>query len=183
MLLGQCVSISFAANLFFAAITVSQRPSEKDISFKWYPPLAYELLPVALSLVGTLAVPTFAYQKDFMVVLLVPHVLVFVPCLLFPSDSSKASREQVSKATQRYTTFLQWIATASIAMQAYFTYLMVQDIGKEVPYRDLARQLLSAIYVHPACSSVSWDVILCTTSAFFWALVHGFNSSRMLGEQ
>ncbi|KAJ5257078.1 hypothetical protein N7478_013182 [Penicillium angulare] len=183
MLIGQCVSIAFAANLFFATITVSQRPNEKDISFKWYPPLLYELLPVVLSLVDALAVPIFAYEKNFMFILLIPHILVFVPCLLGPIDSSKASKEQGSKATQRYAVFLQWIAAASVAIQGYFTVLVVQDIGTDVAYRGVARQLLDAIYVHPACSSVSWDAIICTVSAFSWALVHDFKFSRMLGGQ
>lgn len=183
MLLGQCVSISFAANLFFATIAVSQQPNEKDLSFTWYPPFLYELLPVMLSLLGTLAVPVFAYQRDFIFVLLAPHVLVFIPCLLGPTDSSKAIKNRGSETTKRYTVFLQWIAAASVAMQAYFTVLMLQDIGIDLPYSEVARRLLDAIYVHPACSSVSWDVILCTTSAFSWALVHGFNTNRMLGGQ
>lgn len=183
MVIGQFVSISFAANLFFAMIVVSQRPNKKDTAFYWSPPLLYELVPVVLSLAGAGAVPFFAYEKDFMFILLIPHILVFVPCLLGPSDSSslKTTKDQKDKATPRYATLLQWIAATSVIMQAYFTFLMLQDLDPNASFGKVVQWLWNAIYVHPACSSVSWDVILCTTTAFFWALVHGFDSSRMLG--
>ncbi|KAL3474727.1 hypothetical protein BJX99DRAFT_231210 [Aspergillus californicus] len=186
MLVAQGVAVSFAANLFFAAITVSQRPSERDVAYAWSPPLAYELAPVAFSLFDTLAVPIFAYEKNFMVILLAPHLLVFVPCVLRPNSSSPSQvskdsiAQQGDRTTRRYVTFIQWVAAASLALQAYFTVLMLQDIGTDVPYGEVARQLLDTVYVHPACSSVSWDVIMCTLSAFAWALVHGFDASQML---
>ena len=184
MLLAQLVSVSFAANLFFAAITVSERPDEKDGVFAWYPPLLYELLPVAFSLLDTMAVPIFAYKKEFMPILLAPHVVIFIPCMLGPSGSlSKATKTKGNQTTQRYAVFIQWVAAASVMMQAYFTVLMLQDIGTDVPYAEVARRLLATVYVHPACSSVSWDVIMCTLSAFAWSVVHGFDTNNMLGGQ
>ncbi|KAJ6021015.1 hypothetical protein N7540_006519 [Penicillium herquei] len=183
MLLAQCVSVSFAANLFFATIAVSERPNEKDSSFTWSPSLVYELLPVVLSLVDAVAVPIFAYQKDFMFILLVPHFLTFVPGLLGPRDSFRATRVQGEKTTRRYAVFLTWIAATSVATQAYFSFLLLQDFGPDVSYGEVVQQLWDTIYAHPACSSVSWDVIMCTVSAFFWALVHGFKKSQMLGGQ
>ncbi|KAL2815268.1 hypothetical protein BDW59DRAFT_153947 [Aspergillus cavernicola] len=188
MLVAQGISVSFAANLFFAAITVSQRPDEHHVAFAWSPPLLYELAPVALSLLDTLAVPIFAYEKGFMVILLAPHLFVFVPCVLrpmisFPSRTKDSKAQQGGRTTQRYAVFINWVAAASVILQAYFTVLMLQDIGTDVPLGEVARHLLDAVYVHPACSSVSWDVIMCTLSAFAWALSHGFNASRMLGGQ
>ncbi|KAL5043506.1 hypothetical protein BDW71DRAFT_118597 [Aspergillus fruticulosus] len=185
MLLAQAVSVAFSANLFFAAITVSARPDEKSVAFSWSPPLLYEVVPVALSLLDTLAVPIFAYQKNFMLVLLAPHFLVFVPCLLGPRSSSSepTTKAQGQRTTQRYVISMQWVAAASVVLQAYFTFLAWQELGTELPYGEFAKQLWGTVYVHPACSSVSWDAIMSAVSAFFWALVHGFNSSQMLGGQ
>ncbi|KAL4876895.1 hypothetical protein BJY04DRAFT_138231 [Aspergillus karnatakaensis] len=182
MFVAQAVSVSFAANLFFAAITVSPRPNEREIRFSWYPPLLYELLPVALSILDSLAVPIYAYQKRFMLVLLAPHFLVFIPCVLGPRSSSvKPIKAQGDYTTQRYAVFMLWVAAASVVLQAYFTILVLRELGTDMPYTEVAQRLLDTVYVHPACSSVSWDVIMCTISGFAWALVHGLNASKMLG--
>ncbi|KAL2867468.1 uncharacterized protein BJX67DRAFT_352436 [Aspergillus lucknowensis] len=182
MLLGQAVSVSFAANLFFVAITVSRQPNERDVAFAWHPPLLYELVPVAVSLLITVAVPVFAYDKGFMLVLMSPHFLVFIPCLLGPGRSSSApSQSQAHRNTWRYVTFMQWVAAASVVLQAYLTVLMIQYIGPDVPYAKVVQELLDTLYAHPACSSVSWDVIMCGVSALFWGLVHGFDPSQMVG--
>ncbi|KAL4775741.1 hypothetical protein BDW60DRAFT_126850 [Aspergillus nidulans var. acristatus] len=185
MLLAQAVSVAFSANLFFAAITVSARPDEKSVSFSWSPPLLYEVVPVALSLLDTLAVPIFAYQKEFMLVLLAPHFLVFVPCLLGPKSSSSepTTKAQGQRTTRRYVVLMQWVAAASVVMQAYFTFLALQELGTDLSYSEFAKQLWDTVYVHPACSSVSWDAIMGAVSAFSWAFVHGFDTSRMLGGQ
>lgn len=186
MLVAQAVSVSFAANLFFAAIAVSRRPDENDPFFVWSPSLLSELVPVVFSLLDTVAVPIFAYKKEFMPVLLAPHAMVFIPCVLRPGNSASkatATKSQGDQTTARYASFIYWIAAASIVVQAYLTVLMLQDVGTEVSYGDVARKLLDTIYVHPACSSVSWDVIFCTLSSFAWALVHGFEAKHMLGEQ
>jgi hypothetical protein len=184
MLIAQAVSVSFAANLFFAAITVSQRPDEKHQLFAWSPALVYEVIPIVLSLLDTIAVPIFAYQKRFMIILLAPHALVFIPCILHPRNSvskSAATKAQGEQTTKRYALFIYWVAAASVVMQAYFTVLMLQDMGPGLSYGEIARRLLDTIYAHPACSSVSWDVIFCTVSGFAWALVHNFEPSPMLG--
>lgn len=187
MLLAQAVSVAFSANLFFAAITVSARPDEKNVSFSWYPPLLYEAVPVVLSLLDTLAVPIYAYQKSFMLVLLAPHFLVFVPCLLGPGGSSPVPTEksegqrQIATCTQRYVVFMKWVAAASILLQAYLTFLASEELGTDLSYGEFAKKLWDTVYVHPACSSVSWDAIMSAVSAFFWAFVHDFNTSKMVG--
>lgn len=183
MLLAQAVSVSFAANLFFAAITVSPRPNKKDGLFAWAPPILLEIVPVAFSLIDTLAVPIYAYQKQFMLVLLAPHIVIFIPCVLHPIGSiSPSTQAQGEQTTRRYIIFIQWVAASSVLLLAYFTVLMLNDVGVDTPYGDVLRVLLDTIYVHPACSSVSWDVIMCTVTGFAWVLVHRFNTAEMLGE-
>ncbi|KAJ5545020.1 hypothetical protein N7461_007324 [Penicillium sp. DV-2018c] len=188
MLLAQFVAVSFAANLFFVTILVSPRPDRRDVFFAWAPPLLAEVLPVVLSLLGTLAVPVYAHRKEFMPLLLIPHVLVFVPCLLGPSaagskDTAVAKQGEPEQTTRRYVVFLQLVWAAFVALQAYFTALMLEDVGVDVSYSEVGRRLLDAVYAHPACSSVSWDVVCCTLSASLWAVVHGFDTSSMIGGQ
>lgn len=184
MLLAQAVSVSFAANLFFAAIAVSQKPNEKDGVFAWAPPLLVEIIPVVFSLLDTVAVPIYAYKKEFMWVLMAPHIVIFVPCVLGPRASlPPASKGQGEKTTRRYVVSMQWVAAASFLLLAHFTVLMLQEVGNDVPYSEVAQILLDTIYVHPACSSVSWDVIMCTVSGIAWLLVHGFNMNEMVGGQ
>lgn len=186
MLIAQAVSVSFAANLFFAAITVSQEPNEKEGIFAWSPALVYEIVPVVFSILDTVAVPIFAYKKEFMLILLAPHAMVFVPCVLRPIDSTStgaATKAQGVRTTNRYAAFISWVAACSVVVQAYVTVLMLQDMDPALSYAEVARNLLDTVYVHPACSSVSWDVIFCTLSSLAWAVVHGFDTNLMLGGQ
>lgn len=97
MLLGQIVAMSFAQNLFYATVLVSQRSStrakdeDKDddgFDTTWSPPIYLEVLPTVISLVGTVMVPTVAHTKYFMPILLVPHLLLFVPAILRPSRNA-----------------------------------------------------------------------------------------------
>ncbi|KAJ5678525.1 uncharacterized protein N7477_004158 [Penicillium maclennaniae] len=197
MLLGQIVAISFAQNLFFATILVSKEPTpakqdeEKEPSegFSWSPPLYSEILPVAISLLSTVAVPMVAHTKYFMATLLIPHLLLFVPAILRPSRSEKnrvatktRSRAQdADNTTRRYIVFFQLLAAICVLLQAHST-LQVLEHAEAGEYRTLTRVLFAAIYEHPAVSSVSWDVIFCTVTAMAWFSVNGGDPKRMLGK-
>lgn len=200
MLLGQIVAISFAQNLFFATILVSRQPCRTDGTKKdksgaqdsiaaWSPPLYAEVLPVAISLISTVLVPTVAHTKYFMLMLLVPHLLLFVPAILRPSQSSTVethAKDYSEKRTiQRYAAFFQWYTVACVIIQAHSTLLVLQEMGQEISVeslRTLAASLPGVIYEHPAVSSVSWDVIYCTITAVAWIAVNGGNPKRMLGQ-
>lgn len=204
MLLGQIVAISFALNLFFATVLVSQQPlpskrknknkgdnDEEGRELTWLPPLSCEIVPVTLSLLSTVLVPSLAHTKYFMAMLLVPHLLLFVPAVLRPSRSAAGASVGTTKAsedraTRRYTTFFRGFVVVCVAIQAHATYLAVQATGTSLgttSYAELAQRLLSAVYEHPAMSSVSWDVIFCTVSVFAWIVVNGGSADRMLGRQ
>jgi hypothetical protein len=193
MLLGQIVAISFAQNLFYLAIILSSaskpRPphqtsqhhsSSSSSSFIW------RLLPTLISLLSTAIVPFTVHTRYFMPILLVPHLLLFVPTL--PKWSLHHSR----KDTQTF----QWIFTAYLILflgittytaftskvpipmrRAVTTCAMepAQQLPLMVPNDDgfgwmswRLRRLLGTIFEHPAVSSVSWDVICCTVSAAVW---------------
>lgn len=210
MLLGQIVAISFALNLFFATILVSRAlQSVSDSSdadddnedqrhaIAWTPPLSLEVLPVAVSLLSTALVPSVTHTRYFMVVLLIPHLLLFVPAILRPSplfgggsaaDASKDSTQNcdgVDATTRRYVAFFKWFLVICILLQAHATYSVISDIAAPdvttVSYGVLVRRLLNAMYEHPAVSSVSWDVVFCMIGAVAWAMVHGGDMSSMLG--
>ncbi|KAJ5380746.1 uncharacterized protein N7496_003174 [Penicillium cataractarum] len=200
MLLGQIVAISFAQNLFFATILVSRQPRSTDGTKKdksdaedsiaaWSPPWYSEVLPVAISLISTVLVPTVAHTKHFMLMLLVPHLFLFVPAILRPSQSStikthgKGHSEE--RTIRRYVSFFQWYTVACVAIQAHSTFLVLQGMGQDISVeslRTLAVNLPSVIYEHPAVSSVSWDVVYCTITAVAWIAVNGGNPKRMLGQ-
>ncbi|EPS33901.1 hypothetical protein PDE_08863 [Penicillium oxalicum 114-2] len=202
MLLGQIVAISFAQNLFFATILVSRRPipanvggqkagqiPKQDSTVVWSPPLYLEILPVAISLISTVLVPTVAHTRYFMLLLLIPHLLLFVPAVLRPGQSwnTKAQSKEGSAETvsRRYSSFFRWYTMACVAIQAHSTFVVLQDMGLAMDIHSLKTFVCSipgVIYEHPAVSSVSWDVIFCTVTAIAWIVVNGGGSRRMLGQ-
>lgn len=197
MLLGQIVAISFAQNLFFAAVLASQQQKsvqakdedeeeKRDYNLAWSPPLYLEVIPIAISLLSTVLVPTAAHTKYFMAILLVPHLLLFIPPTLRRSQTAGAAkpRDQASegKTIRRYIVFFQVITAVCIALQAHATYSVLADLGTG-SYSSLARTLLTAVYEHPAVSSVSWDVVYCTVTAVAWIAVNNGSPRQMLGGQ
>ncbi|KAJ5812332.1 hypothetical protein N7474_008633 [Penicillium riverlandense] len=223
MVVGQIVAISFAQNLFFATILVSRRglsshgngtqrgnddnyDNDKDDHHvcDWTPPLLLELIPIATSLLSTVLVPSTAHTKHFMLILLIPHLLLFVPAMLRPRRSRSSGGSEgstarlhgsgsdsvdVDTATKRYVVFFRWIFASSVLVQAVSTVGVVRDVvGTGTRAVDgvasceaVVRALFRAVYEHPAVSSVSWDVIFCTVGAGTWCLVHGGDLYKMLG--
>ncbi|KAJ5999517.1 hypothetical protein N7451_007327 [Penicillium sp. IBT 35674x] len=76
MLLGQVVAISFAQNLFFATVLVSNPSTIRGAKTSWIPPAVLELAPVAISFLGAAVIPFVANTPYFMPVLAVPHLLL-----------------------------------------------------------------------------------------------------------
>lgn len=195
MLLGQIVAISFAQNLFFATILVSKpvRNSRDkgprdtgDGVGDWLPPLALEVLPITASLLSTALVPFVAHTSYFMLILLVPHLLLFVPVMLRPSrgGSGRRSRSARDAVNGRYVIFLKYFLLLCAILQAHSTYAVFQDVAGEwnkTACEKVSRSLLAAVYEHPAVSSVSWDVIFCSVGAVAWIMAQGRDRRKMLG--
>lgn len=136
MPLGQIVAISFAQNLFFATILVSRRPRPTDNITRdeedaqdpiaaWSPPLYAEALLVAISLISTVMVPTIAHTKYFMLILLVPYLLPFVPPSRSSASGTSAQKHGEEANLQPYVTFVQWYAMACVVIQAHSTFLVL----------------------------------------------------------
>lgn len=174
MLLGQIVAISFAQNLFFATVLVSNPSTTRGAKTSWTPPAILELAPVVISFLSAAAIPFVANTPYFMPVLAVPHLLLFIPGLLSPRNLPQGWGTYISQPLRRYATFYKWLLTVGVAIQAHSTYIVVMDepglLGGSVV--DLGQRLVDTMFEHPAVSSVGWDVVCCSLSWVTWVFLH-----------
>lgn len=158
MILGQIVSISFASNLSFLAVLAGRRtpPPGKSPASTQAPSNGRSDVLIHILLVITAvcaALVPFAHaQREFMPVLLVPHVLGFAPLItrLRPTGSA---------------TYLTATAMAAV--------LLAQTTAKVVSEGSSVGDLVTVLHEHPAVSSVGWDVILCWFSYGMWYALEG----------
>lgn len=159
MILGQIVSISFASNLSFLAVLAARRyeATRKTSASTQQAPSGKRLdIVIQLVLVTTTlcaAVVPFAHaQREFMPVLLVPHVLAFVPLIpgLRPVGSA-----------------------AYFTASAMAAILLAQTTAKVVSEDASVGDLIAVLHEHPAVSSVGWDVICCWVSYALWYALEG----------
>ncbi|KAF4223382.1 hypothetical protein CNMCM6457_000491 [Aspergillus fumigatiaffinis] len=194
MLLGQVVAISFAQSLFAATVVVSlprqsrsppQQPAtasrsddhSRESKTLWVPPALLELGPVLISLLSAAVVPLVAHTSYFMPMLLIPHLLLFVPGILSPGMLPRGwgKSQPVAVVARRYAMVFKWLSTILVVLVAQSTYaLAVTAEGA------LWRRLLSAMSEHPAVSSVSWDVVCCFLVVVSWTAAHLGGVSEML---
>ena len=174
MLLGQIVAISFAQNLFYLDILLSTPPHDRQkgdskdrfqVKRHGHPSSFVTTLPLLISLLSTLAIPSVVQTRHFLAVLLVPHLLLFMPTLVSYPDS---------KTTVRWARWLTgMLATASLLLQLKVTVSALEN--------NSLKTILETLTEHPAVSSVGLDVIFCTVSSVTWLWIHKFRWSA-LGE-
>lgn len=162
MLLGQIVAISFAQNLFAATLLVST-PLNRENLQSWSPPLFLELAPAVISLVSGAIVPYVAHTGYFLYVLLIPHLLLFIPGLLSPSTLPRGAGSS-TRLTKTYGHAFAGLALGSGAILARMTYDVAQGQGVAA----VVGRLLGVMHEHPAVSSVSWDVVFCVVNTVAW---------------
>ncbi|KAF5244625.1 hypothetical protein FAUST_2141 [Fusarium austroamericanum] len=167
MLLGQIVAISFAANLSFLAFIVFEdadtSKSDKEKKTISYSTESHALLRtswlavLALTVGCALAIPSNLDHSKFMYLLLAPHVLAFVPLLLnkFIGSQPVVMDEQPSRSSR---------ASVRALIVATGVWQLFRSGGE---WGDA----MSALYEHPAVSSVGWDVICCWISFSMWFFV------------
>jgi hypothetical protein len=186
MLLGQIVSISFATNLFFLAILVSSlnnsisatiNKSQSDLNTKIktdldgtsksvdgdglisFLCLQFLILP---GLGSAAVLPTVLGTNSFMPVLLVPHLLLFVPPLLSDlAEKLNWAKNLIAAIGRENEKLFTTIIVASIVSQGVTTY---SAAGQASGWSGIGK----ALYEHPAVSSVGWDVICCWVSWGMW---------------
>ncbi|GAD98059.1 hypothetical protein AN4634.2 [Paecilomyces variotii No. 5] len=194
MLLGQIVAISFAMNLFYLAVLL-YRPVRADKGpspHVWTYSIAVELLPLAISLFITAVVPSTLTTPYFLIILLVPHVVLFIPATVNPEYAPKwlRSLHYSAEAASRWYISIFWILSAvSSLLLSFSTFSALADnsLSPLRRARDTCafersgessgnpwERSLATIFEHPAVSSVSWDAIFCAVSFASWAAVHSF---------
>lgn len=166
MLLGQIVAISFAANLSFIAFALYDephgsdssdgrtketrrepaRPSSLSLSKFWWP------LILGINIACAVYIPNSFDSLYFMRLLLVPHVLAFVPMLL-------TSLQGPSRSVQVPSVLMQ--------LGIFLVFLTIASAQVVIAGEDL-RHILRTLNEHPAVSSVGWDVICCWASFIAW---------------
>lgn len=201
MLLGQIVAVSFAQNLFYLAILVSRASTTEPKGapgLLWTPNALLEAEPLLISLVSTAAVPYATHTASFMLILLVPHLLLFVPCILHPRilpQGSGTLRNAYEVVKRRYIPLFSTVFAISLVLHAKATYEALADkntsptpirygcnvVGKREPSDKALLRLIGTMWEHPAVSSVSWDVLFCSVGFIAWAIVNNFSVLAMLG--
>lgn len=169
MLLGQIVAISFAANLSFLAFLVfedvdtSAKVDKKErtmpSSTKSHGWLRNAWLAVLAVTVGcALAIPSNLDHPKFMYLLLAPHVLAFAPLLL---NKVIGGQKRTVMDEQPPPKVRAGIKAVVVGVATWNLFGAGADWG----------DVLSALYEHPAVSSVGWDVICCWISFGAWHVV------------
>ncbi|KAI5465291.1 hypothetical protein BGZ63DRAFT_101299 [Mariannaea sp. PMI_226] len=177
MLLGQIVAISFAANVSFIAFIVydnflPSKPSNDatqsriDTAQKgrrevkstssslvnlWWP------LILGINLACAICVPDSFGSERFMPLLLLPHLLSFVPMAVTHFVNIRTASELPSPPSL-------WLQFGSVLGLLIFATVRVINSGGSL------QSIPSALYEHPAVSSVGWDVLCCWISFSAWSL-------------
>lgn len=170
MLLGQIVAISFALSLFAATLLVSM-PVQHIQKHLLSPPLSLELAPVIISLLSALFVPYVVNTPYFLPLLLIPHLLLFVPGIL-PRRLWTTTTE-----IRTYAWVFKCLAAVAVVIHARSTYHVSLNADGML---DLGRRLLGVMYEHPAVSSVSWDTVFCSVSVATWVTLRGGVENSLL---
>jgi len=172
MLLGQVVAISFASNLFFLAILLSpvrqaQTPaSAASKPLTWTPPAVLFAAPLVITLVSVASIPYSFNSSYFLIILSVPHLLLFVPPLLHRvAPRSWGAHHTSSSAVDSYYAKISY----SIIICALL--LQVKETLDALGQARGGWGIFDALYEHPAVTSVGWDVILCWVSWSTWTLI------------
>jgi hypothetical protein len=178
MLLGQIVAISFATNLFLLTLLLS--PTAPRISTpraqrsSWLAPWLLNLASVLATVIPAFLLANDHYwhhSKDFLPVLLVPHVaLLVVPFLravvperYFPEDGVAVDDKL-------------WALTLGNA-----AIMLLKTTYTAVSYGGFGG-IRNALLEHPAVSSVGFDVVFCWITWICWVVTQG-QSVRSIGER
>jgi hypothetical protein len=160
MLLGQIVAISFASNMFFIAVLcsspsvlASRKPNGAARSDRLSECILWLALFITLSCVYL--VPKSIGTSSFLLVLALPHILLFIPLYLRETSGSRL-----------WFSVQTLVILCAVALQAKATQdVLTTSMGIE--------DLLRVLYEHPAVSSVGWDVIFCWISFGAWMVCGG----------
>lgn len=171
MLLGQTVAISFATNLFLLTLlssppVSSQAPSTSARRSSWLGPWL-----INLGTVFAIAIPAFLladdhywhHSEDFLPVLLIPHVALFVLPVARALLPAKYFLESITGFDDKVYSYM-WVLTIANA-----AIMMIKTTYAAWAYSGF-QGIQNALLEHPAVSSVGFDVIFCWLTWVCWHL-------------
>ncbi|KAM0787537.1 hypothetical protein ACM66B_003608 [Microbotryomycetes sp. NB124-2] len=176
MLLGQVVAISFAQNLFMLAL--ESRPRQKATDLEEYKTDYRTLFSVALALGTVAVVPATLNSNAFLANLLIMHILLFVP-LISRAWSGRSDRVSVPLlyGSSAVICFITRLPTLSaVATQHELSSPALLDPG-------IYKIMLKTLFVHPAQSSIGFDVVFATASFAAWMLYEAGKRPRATPQQ
>ena len=160
MLLGQVVAISVAANLFYLVLVLSRRGPKRT-----FQPVSITLWLAVLTSLATVIYSPYTSKQGFLPNLLTMHALLLVPLLPRP----KWWRVPAGPScTLLYTT----VAAVSALIRLRTTSIALRNLpSAEQNMAGFLRQAWRTLHVHPAQSSIGWDVVWTTVSFLVWTFV------------
>ncbi|KAH8148248.1 uncharacterized protein LAJ45_07700 [Morchella importuna] len=189
MLIGQVVSVSFASNLFFLTILLNEpspsAPVEapkldpSTVKAKRLPNWLYftVTVPLGLSYLCAYMTPKTFDSSAFLPFLLVPHVLLLAIPIVFERLASSGELAIHIPANRWKSFWKPQYRLCSLISVACHANAISQVTAHGMTVKDVVVGTLSALYEHPAVSSVGWDVIMMAVSVGTWVGVRGIDFS------
>jgi hypothetical protein len=164
MLLGQIVAISFATNLFLLTLLLSppvpQTSTTRAQRSRWLGPWLYNLGSILATVIPAFLLANDHYwhhSKDFLPVLLVPHVALLVVPFVRAVVPEKYFLEDDMAVDDKL-----WALTFGNA-----AVMLLKTTYAAVSYGGF-QGIRNALLEHPAVSSVGFDVIFCWITWICW---------------
>lgn len=166
MVVGQLMAISFASNLFFCAVLLFPRAAptqttgnNRKLMPTWLPQVYTTLYAVVAT--AAYLTPSSAHTEQFMLFLLVPHVLLFIPVLLHP----KAAEAECAETSAYWGQLFGFLGVCAVARHIAAWREVVGLLGGN----SLGLEgLWWALWGSEAVTSVGMDVVLCGLSVGTW---------------
>lgn len=154
--LGQILPISFTQNLFYIAILCLSGNRQVQVGTT-SGLVGLQLVPYFCSL---FIAPHIAGTAWLMPLILTARGLLLVPLLNFTSTERRSSISGRSNLLQRLQISVAFTGACLVLLQATVTALRGQS----------AVEIVVALTVHPAVSSLGCDFLLCMLSAVLWSM-------------
>lgn len=168
MLLGQIVAISFATNLFLLTLLLSpsipQASSVGPQRSKWLGPWLLNLGSILATAIPAYLLADDHYwhhSKDFLPVLLVPHVALLVVPFVRALVPGRYFPENEVASDDKIDGYIWALTLGSAAL------MLLKTTYAAVSYGGF-QGIWNALLEHPAVSSVGFDVVFCWITWICW---------------
>jgi len=168
----------------------------------WTPHTAVYILPLIINYVAIFLVPFASNTPSFSTVLLIPHLLLYLPLYIdrIVPHSFGSTHPSSHDAHRAYTTVFKFISVVSFFLHLKQTLVALLDNEPGSHYHrhsslifhhdenrskvertsTAVGRVLGCLGDHPAVASVGWDVMLCGLSLVIWAAIRGLDTNGIL---